>query len=94
MEYVITNPAKWRETKLLYQITWSDTDEYKEVARVLREIDWMIPVWARYKHQVNRRQPLNERIKWAKLEKEYCICINGLLEHCGKMVFWIRLQQR
>jgi len=92
MDYVITHPSKWPETKLLYQLSRSDTNEYEEVTKTLREIELMIPHWNKYKLMTQRRMPKQNKQKWVKLEKEYCDCINGLLEHCGKMVFWIRLQ--
>ena len=93
MEYVITNPRKWPQVKLLYSISWSDTDEYKQVSETLSNLDTTIVAWTRYKDYVAHRKMLpRKREQMIKLEKEYCAYVNGRLERCSKLSLWARLK--
>jgi hypothetical protein len=93
MEYVITNPRKWNQIKLMYSLEWSNTDEYKQVSTTLSNLDITVITWTKYKDCVaHRKMSPRLRIKMVNLEKEYCAYVNGMLAKCSKLSLWARLK--
>lgn len=93
MEYVITNPRKWPQIKLMYSMTWSNTDEYMQVDKILHELDTSVVAWTTYKDNVaHRKMSPRKREQMVKLEKDYCAYVNGMLAKCSKLSLWARLK--
>lgn len=92
MDIYISKPGDWEVSRILFELRRPGTDEYTKVMSMLYEIDRLVVLWEKYHYLSKRRMTKGKHEMYMQLERDYFMCINGMLNYCSKAKFWENLQ--